>query len=131
MSFMSKTPELPLADIRQWITQELDDAKAEGIQELDIRGLTEIADWMIVASGTSSRHVLALASRLRTAAAKQGFKPIGVEGENNGEWVLLDFDDLIVHLMLPATRSFYDIEGLWNDRLGSRLKSARESQADG
>jgi len=128
---MSKTPELPLADIRQWITQELDDAKAESIQELDIRGLTEIADWMIVASGTSSRHVLALASRLRAAAAKQGFKPIGVEGENKREWVLLDFDDLIVHLMLPATRSFYDIEGLWNARLGSRLKSARENQADG
>ena len=128
---MSNQLEPDLDDIRQWIVQELDEAKAENILELDIRSLTPIAEWMIVASGTSTRHVLSLAQRLRKAAGKRGFKPMGVEGENDGEWVLLDFGDLVVHLMLPATRTFYDIEGLWNERLGSRLKRAREHQADG
>ena len=110
---------------------ELDDAKAVGILELDIRSLTQIADWMVVASGTSTRHVLALAERLRAAGVRQGVKPSGVEGESDGEWVLLDFGDLIVHLMLPATREFYDLEGLWNERLGAQVTQARERQGEG
>jgi ribosome-associated protein len=70
--------------------------------------------------------VLALAERLREAGVKHGQKPTGVEGDNEGEWVLMDFGDLIVHLMLPATREFYDLEGLWNERLGIRVSQARE-----
>ncbi|NBP94295.1 MAG: ribosome silencing factor [Gammaproteobacteria bacterium] len=115
-----------LQALREWILQELDDAKAVDVLELDIRALTQIADWMVVASGTSTRHVLALAERLREAGVKHGQKPTGVEGDNEGEWVLMDFGDLIVHLMLPATREFYDLEGLWNERLGIRVSQARE-----
>ncbi len=112
--------------LRQWILKELDDAKALDVLELDIRALTQIADWMVVASGTSTRHVLALAERLREAGVKHGQKPAGVEGDNDGEWVLMDFGDVLVHLMLPATREFYDLEGLWNERLGMKVSQVRE-----
>ena len=128
---MEKTRESDLDEVRRWIVEALDDAKAANILELDIRSLTQIADWMVVASGTSTRHVLALAARLREAGVRHGLKPTGVEGENGGEWVLLDFGDLIVHLMLPATREFYDLEGLWNERLGAQLTQARERQGEG
>jgi len=128
---MEKTCEPDLDEVRRWIVEELDDAKAANILELDIRSLTQIADWMVVATGTSSRHVLALAERLRAAGARHGLKPSGVEGESDGEWVLLDFGDLIVHLMLSATREFYDLEGLWNERLGVQLTQARERQGEG
>ena len=128
---MEKTREPDLDEVRRWIVEELDDAKAANILELDIRLLTQIADWMVVATGTSSRHVLALAERLRAAGTRHGLKPSGVEGESDGEWVLLDFGDLIVHLMLPATREFYDLEGLWNERLGVQLTQARERQGEG
>ncbi len=128
---MEKSHEAELDTVRRWIVDELDDAKAVDILELDIRPLTQIADWMVVASGTSTRHVLALAERLRAAGARQGVKPSGVEGESDGEWVLLDFGDLIVHLMLPATREFYDLEGLWNERLGAQVTQARERQGEG
>jgi ribosome-associated protein len=131
MNFMEKTRESDLDEVRRWIVEALDDAKAANILELDIRLLTQIADWMVVASGTSTRHVLALAARLREAGVRHGLKPTGVEGENGGEWVLLDFGDLIVHLMLPATREFYDLEGLWNERLGAQLTQARERQGEG
>ena len=128
---MEKTRESDLNEVRRWIVEALDDAKAANILELDIRPLTQIADWMVVASGTSTRHVLALAARLREAGVRHGLKPTGVEGENGGEWVLLDFGDLIVHLMLPATREFYDLEGLWNERLGAQVTLARERQGEG
>ena len=128
---MEKTRESDLDEVRRWIVEALDDAKAANTLELDIRLLTQIADWMVVASGTSTRHVLALAARLREAGVRHGLKPTGVEGENGGEWVLLDFGDLIVHLMLPATREFYDLEGLWNERLGAQLTQARERQGEG
>ncbi len=123
---MNKVMDEHLQALREWILQELDDAKAVDVLELDIRALTQIADWMVVASGTSTRHVLALAERLREAGVKHGQKPTGVEGDNEGEWVLMDFGDLIVHLMLPATREFYDLEGVWNERLGIRVSQARE-----
>ena len=128
---MEKSHEAELDTVRRWIVDELDDAKAVDILELDIRPLTQIADWMVVASGTSTRHVLALAERLRAAGVRHGVKPSGVEGESDGEWVLLDFSDLIVHLMLPATREFYDLEGLWNERLGAQVTQARERQGEG
>ena len=80
---MGKTPETELDTVRRWIVDELDDAKAVDILELDIRSLTQIADWMVVASGTSSRHVLALAERLRAAGVRHGVKPSGVEGESD------------------------------------------------
>ena len=98
---MNDETENYLEGIRQWIIEALDDAKAENILELDIRPFTQIADWMVVASGTSTRHVMALAEKVRESGVKHSLKPIGVEGESEGEWVLLDFGDVIVHLMVP------------------------------
>ena len=128
---MNDETENYLDGIRQWIIEALDDAKAENILELDIRPFTQIADWMVVASSTSTRHVMALAEKVREAGVKYSLKPIGAEGESEGEWVLLDFGDVIVHLMVPATREFYDLEGLWNERLGLQLSRARGQQVEG
>ena len=109
---MEKTRESDLDEVRRWIVEALDDAKAANILELDIRPLTQIADWMVVASGTSTRHVLALAARLREAGVRHGLKPTGVEGENGGEWVLLDFGDLmILGMAFPNVLGLYFLAG--------------------
>jgi ribosome-associated protein len=91
----------------------LDEMKAVNIKLLDVRGLTDIADAMIVASGTSDRHVRAIAQRVVEKAREAGRRPLGVEGERDGEWVLVDLQDVLLHVMLPRVREFYSIEQLW------------------
>ena len=108
----------------------LENAKANDVRQLDVRRLTDITDWMVVASGTSTRHVLALADHVRTQMKAQGLSPIGTEGESGSDWVLLDYGDVVVHLMLPDTRGFYDLEGLWDDRLSRVVQLTREIQTD-
>ena len=92
----------------------LDDDKAQEIVKLDVRELTKVTDYMIVASGTSNRHVRALIEHVTEKAREAGRRPIGVEGEDGGEWVLLDLDDTLVHVMLPKVRDFYNLEKLWS-----------------
>ncbi len=92
----------------------LDDNKAQEIVKLDVRELTSVTDYMIVASGTSNRHVRALIEHVTEKAREAGRRPIGVEGEDGGEWVLLDLDDTLVHVMLPKVRDFYNLEKLWS-----------------
>ena len=79
--------------------------------------MTSVTDYMIVASGTSNRHVRALANNVADKAREAGHRPIGIEGEEGGEWVLLDLQDALVHVMLPKVRDFYNLEKLWS--LGS------------
>ena len=117
-------------DLKAMVLAALEDAKANDIRQLDVRGLTDITDWMVVASGTSTRHVLALADHVRTQVKAQGLSPIGTEGESGSDWVLLDFGDVVVHLMLPDTRGFYDLEGLWDDRLSRVVQFTRDGQTD-
>ena len=117
-------------DLKAMVLAALEDAKANDVRQLDVRRLTDITDWMVVASGTSTRHVLALADHVRTQVKAQGLSPIGTEGESGSDWVLLDYGDVVVHLMLPDTRGFYDLEGLWDDRLSSVVQLTRERQAD-
>ena len=96
------------------IVEALDDIKAQDITKLDVRKMTSVTDYMIVASGTSNRHVKALVENVAEKAREAGHKPIGVEGEEGGEWVLLDLQDALVHVMLPKVREFYNLEKLWS-----------------
>jgi ribosome-associated protein len=102
----------PLQDI---VTAALDDMKAVNVKVLDVRGLTDIADVMIIASGNSDRHVKSIADNVVEKAKQSGFRPLGKEGERDGEWVLVDLQDIIVHVMLPRVREFYGLERLWDN----------------
>ena len=117
-------------ELKAIVLAALEDAKANDVRQLDVRRLTDITDWMVVASGTSTRHVLALADHVRTQLKVQGLSPIGTEGQSGSDWVLLDYGDVVVHLMLPDTRGFYDLEGLWDDRLSRVVQLTRERQTD-
>lgn len=99
--------------LKALVIEALDDLKAVNTVSLDVSGLTDVMDYLVIASGTSNRHVKSLADNVCMEAKKQGMRPIGVEGEDAGEWVLVDFGDVVVHVMLPATRDFYDLERLW------------------
>ncbi|MFV0513776.1 MAG: ribosome silencing factor [Jhaorihella sp.] len=100
--------------LKQVVVDALDDLKAVNTVVLDVRGLTDVMDYLVIASGTSNRHVKSLADNVSMEAKKQGMRPLGVEGESAGEWVLVDFGDVVAHVMLPATRDFYDLERLWS-----------------
>ncbi|MBN1240916.1 MAG: ribosome silencing factor [Gammaproteobacteria bacterium] len=110
-------------DLVRLIVDTLEDMKAERIVSLDVRHLTSITDVMVVASGRSDRHVRAIADALLERCGEKGFKPLGVEGQEAGEWVLVDLADAIVHIMVPRVREFYNIENLWD-------LSARERMAE-
>lgn len=99
--------------LKDWVIAALEDLKAQDIHVLDVRGMTSITDLMIVASGTSDRHIKALADNVVEAVKKHGIMPIGVEGETSREWVLVDLGDVILHVMHPQTRAFYNLEKLW------------------
>ena len=92
----------------------LEAVKAKDIVKLDVRKLTQVTDYMVVASGTSSRHVKALADAVEEKAREAGHRPLGIEGEEGSEWVLLDLQDTLVHVMLPRVREFYNLEKLWS-----------------
>ncbi|SPD75547.1 Ribosomal silencing factor RsfS [uncultured Desulfobacterium sp.] len=89
---------------------------------LEIGGLTTIADYFLIASGSSSRQVQAISRHLDRRMREEGFKPYGVEGEQEGHWVLIDYGDVIVHLFYQPYREYYDLEGLWVEapRLSSK-----------
>ena len=101
-------------ELSRLIVDALEDLKAIEIRIIDVRGQTSVTDWLVIASGTSSRHIKSLADNVMMRAKEQGLRPLGVEGERVGEWVLVDFGDVVVHVMQPAARSFYDLERLWS-----------------
>jgi ribosome-associated protein len=96
------------------VIDALDDMKALEVKFLDVRGLTDIADYMVIASGTSDRHVRSVAQRVVEKAKQAGFRPHGIEGQQDGDWVLIDLNEMIVHVMLPRVREFYGLEKLWD-----------------
>ena len=96
------------------VVAALDDVKARDIVRLDVRDVTTVTDYMVVASGTSNRHVKALVDNVAEKAREAGHRPIGIEGEDGGEWILLDLQDTLVHVMLPKVRDFYNLEKLWS-----------------
>jgi len=92
----------------------LDDMKGVDVRVIDVRELTAITDRMVIVSGTSTRHVKALADNVALQAKQHGYQPLGVEGENAAEWVLVDLADVVVHIMMPEIRDFYALEKLWS-----------------
>jgi len=100
--------------LRVLVIAALDDLKARDVVEVDVRGKSSVADLLVVASGTSSRHVKSIADEVVKKAKQAGNPPIGVEGQREAEWVLVDLGDVIVHVMLPRTREFYGLERLWS-----------------
>lgn len=95
-------------------TNILDDMKAMDIVVLNVTNLTSITDYMIICSGNSTRHVKAIARELLEKIKHTGIRPLGIEGESDAEWVLVDLADIIVHIMLPKSRDFYNLEKLWS-----------------
>ena len=96
------------------VIDALADMKALEVKVLDVRGLTDIADFMVIASGTSDRHVRSVAQRVVERTKEAGFRPHGVEGQQDSDWVLIDLSEMIVHVMLPRVREFYGLEKLWD-----------------
>ena len=113
----SSPVSLQAENIKKIVIQALEDLKAENIQVLDIRKQASFTDFMIFASGRSSRHVKSIAAEVVETARLENFPALGVEGEDVGEWVLVDLGDVVVHVMLPDTREFYDLEKLWGEEL--------------
>ena len=91
----------------------LDALKGVNVVSLEVRDRTDVTDYLVVASGSSNRHVKALSDSVIEQAKAAGTQPLGVEGQDTGEWVLVDLGDVVVHVMLPASRDFYDLERLW------------------
>lgn len=91
----------------------MEDLKAVNTLCLDVTALTDLADNMIIATGTSNRHVSSIVDHVAITCKAQGVKPLGIEGQDTAEWVLIDLVDVVVHVMLPASREFYDLERLW------------------
>ena len=110
--------------LEKLILAALEDMKAVNVKLLDVRGQTDITDAMIVASGNSDRHVRSIADRVIEKAREAGRRPMGVEGTRDNEWVLVDLQDVLVHVMLPRVREFYAIEQLWEPAAPARRASA-------
>lgn len=100
------------------VEEALDDAKGIEIKTMDVRELTDVTDYMVIATGTSDRHVKTLADRVLEFMTEKDWKPLGIEGEDARDWVLVDYVDVVVHIMREQTRKHYDLEGLWNETFG-------------
>jgi len=120
-------PSVTTSKLRQHVITALEELKAKDVREIDVRGRTSIADLLVIASGTSARHVKSIADEVVKFAKKAGVMPLGVEGEQEAEWVLVDLGDVIVHVMLPRIREFYGLERLWT--VGDREQDASAANA--
>ena len=105
--------ELNTAELEDLVVSALEDFKALDIIVIDVSGQSPLTERMVIASGNSTRHVKSMAENLVVKSKAHGNPPLGIEGQKEGEWVLVDLNDVIVHLMLPQTRAFYNLEKLW------------------
>ncbi len=112
----------PVEHLRLRVLAALDELKAKDVHEVDVRSKASFADFLIIASGTSTRHVKSIADEVVKYAKQAGMMPLGVEGQREAEWVLVDLGDIVVHVMLPRIREFYGLERLWT--VGDDLPAA-------
>ena len=112
---------------QQWIQNALEDAKTQNIAVLDVRKISDFTDYMVIATGTSNRHVQSSADRVAETLRDHGVRPVGIEGKQLGDWVLIDFGDVVVHIMREQTRDFYNLEKLWSDAKRIEVGETRET----
>ena len=113
MKAQARQSEPTVQQLHQLVLSTLEELKAVDVKSVDVTGLSPLTDHFVVASGNSTRHVKSMADKLVQAAKALGVQPLGVEGEREAQWILVDLNDIIVHLMLPQTRAFYNLEKLW------------------
>jgi ribosome-associated protein len=108
------------AEVAALAVRAIEDLKGQDVVRLDVHELTDVMDWMVIATGTSSRHVKSIADNVVDALRKAGERPIGIEGADAGEWILVDFGGVVVHVMGAEPRRFYALEKLWSEMPGTR-----------
>mgnify|MGYP006155134389 FL=1 len=118
--------QLTSEEVAKLAIAALEDVKAQDIVSINVREKTSVTDFMVIASGSSSRHVKSLVDNVLEKVKEQGVRPIGSEGLDSGEWALLDLGDIVVHVMLPTARQFYDLERLWQGAEQSRAQHSAE-----
>ena len=121
-------PPPPLEKLLETVHAAVGELKAKDVVEIDVRGKSSVTDFMVIASGTSSRHVKSIADEVVKFAKRLDVMPLGVEGEQEAEWVLVDLGDVVVHVMLPRIREFYGLERLWT--VGDQAPEAAEAAND-
>jgi ribosome silencing factor RsfS/YbeB/iojap len=129
MATISRPPAR--AALVKTVVDALEDMKAVNVKVMDVRKITDVSDCMVLACGNSDRHVRSIADRVVERAKAAGFRPMGMEGERDGEWVLVDLNDVIVHVMLPRVREFYALEELWEVAAAPVVKARAKSKAAG
>ena len=117
---------MKIEDLKKLVTDALDDTKALDIVELDVRDITNVTDIMLIATGTSNRHTKSVAGNVIDKVKEAGVKPLGIEGQDQGDWVLIDLGDIVVHVMQHQVRDFYNLEKLWN--MSERLEEETLAQ---
>ena len=113
MTHSKTAEELTFEQLKELVLKALEDFKAIDIQSIDVSDQNPLTELFVIATGNSSRHVKSMAENLVMRAKEAGCPPLGVEGEKEADWVLVDLNDVIVHLMLPQARAFYNLEKLW------------------
>lgn len=114
--------------VKDQVVDALENIKGHDIKVIDIADISDFADYMVVASGTSDTHVKALAREASDTLRKQGVKPLNEDGADVGEWVLVDFGDVVLHVMRPEVREYYDLEKLWDEDVRALMKQHRERE---
>ena len=104
---------MPTEQLLHTVTEAIEDLKGRDVRVLDVREMTSITDYMVIVSGTSDRHIKSIADNVIEKAKAAGFRTLGVEGREQGEWVLIDLGDVVTHVMQPEVRDFYQLERLW------------------
>lgn len=122
---------MQIDELKDRVLRALDDMKARDIVALNVHELTAMTDWMLICSGTSNRHTRAIAQEVVEQVKAVGILPIGVEGEDSGEWILIDLGAVIVHVMQRETRDYYQLEKLWNPNWGEQGDLQRSPQTGG